>query len=561
MNMEHKKYFIFTLITIFQLFLLGGCNQDQNVENLSISTPKTESTKEALLSEIPTNVVEPLDVEKPNYIWVDPKLKIKASIGDQNWLETELVQEKKDANFWVVDSYEKVLKNILFEQFFVLSVPLISTNKNMEFSALQSIWLGENDTEKNYWIWIQPKDMDSLKVVMGGEAGQNVISSEKNPLECMSGDCLKISDFLDIEPRWKVISVDQQSPLMNGFDEEKYPLVYRIGVVENPSKLPADQNPLEISIITNFDPDKLTSILLTGTTALVRNTAYQIEQFGYGFPYENINEIINNVDLIHISNEVPFYSACPPAVSVRPEMRFCSDPDYLNIFLDMGVDVVELTGNHLSDWGPEALLETLEIYDANRVDYYGGGLNLERASEPLLLEHNGNRIAFLGCNVTGPENNWATSERPGTLKCDLDEMDSTVQILTSQGYNTIFTFQHFEFNTFQAVQQMRDDFWRIAKAGARVVSGSQAHYPHGFDFVDSSFIHYGLGNFFFDQMYTYWGMATIDVHYFYNNTYINSSPLAIINENFGQPRLMTDEEAVKFFEKLKPFSFYYDKTE
>jgi poly-gamma-glutamate capsule biosynthesis protein CapA/YwtB (metallophosphatase superfamily) len=32
-----------------------------------------------------------------------------------------------------------------------------------------------------------------------------------------------------------------------------------------------------------------------------------------------------------------------------------------------------------------------------------------------------------------------------------------------------------------------------------IVSGSQAHQPHGFEFYNGSLIHYGLGNLFFDQ--------------------------------------------------------------
>ena len=314
-----------------------------------------------------------------------------------------------------------------------------------------------------------------------------------------------------------------------------------------------------VKVSTNFDPTKLTSVLLTGTTALVRNTASKIEQYGYDFPSKNLKSLFDNIDVLHISNEVPFYSSCPPAIPVRPEMRFCSDPSYIEVFKNIGVDVVELTGNHLLDWGPEAFLETISIYENNGINIYGGGINQAQAGVPYKFEHNGNKIAFLGCNVTGPENNWATEDRPGALQCDLDSIEDEIGKLISDGYNPIFTFQHFEFNTFRATRQMREDFWRMAQAGAVVVSGSQAHYPQGMDFVDSSFVHYGLGNFFFDQMYTYWGMAIIDIHYFYNNHYINTHQIAIINEYYGQPRIMTTEEEQLLLGKLYNNSFYFDQ--
>src|SRR5690606_38156359 len=147
---------------------------------------------------------------------------------------------------------------------------------------------------------------------------------------------------------------------------------------------------------------------------------------GYDFPYQNIFGILKDVDLIHVSNEIPFYTDCPPAVRVRPEMRFCSNPGYIEVLKGMGVDIVELTGNHLLDWGPESFLETLDVYELHGIETYGGGKNNEIAKEPLIIEHNGNNIAFVGCNVTGPENNWATYERPGALKCNLDEMADIV---------------------------------------------------------------------------------------------------------------------------------------
>ncbi len=327
----------------------------------------------------------------------------------------------------------------------------------------------------------------------------------------------------------------------------------------NPNTTNDSENnpPFLIETRSNFDPSLLTSVLMTGTTALVRNTAYQIEQFGIDFPIRNLEVLFESVDIIHVSNEVPFYSKCPPAVPVRKEMRFCSNPGYIETLQLMGVDIVELTGNHLLDWGTEAFLETLDIYEENGINTYGGGRTIEDAEKPLVIEHNGNKIAFLGCNLPGPENNWASYDRPGSLPCNLEKLQKTVIELNEKGINPIFTFQHNEFNTFRATQIMREDFWKMAKAGAVIVSGSQAHYPQGIDFVDSSFIHYGLGNFLFDQMYTYWGMATVDVHYFYNNQYINTHQYPIVNENFGQPRLMNEEEADLLFEKIYANSFYY----
>ena len=69
----------------------------------------------------------------------------------------------------------------------------------------------------------------------------------------------------------------------------------------------------------------------------------------------------------------------------------------------------------------------------------------------------------------------------------------------------------------------------MAEAGAVIVTGSQAHQPHAFEFERGSFLHYGLGNLFFDQ--TNQGepprTAFIDRHVFYDGRHISTELLTI----------------------------------
>jgi poly-gamma-glutamate synthesis protein (capsule biosynthesis protein) len=79
-------------------------------------------------------------------------------------------------------------------------------------------------------------------------------------------------------------------------------------------------------------------------------------------------------------------------------LRFCSDPDYIALLEEVGTDIVELTGDHFGDWGPEAMRYTLEMYEQRGWTYYGGGYDRKDARQARLIEHNGNKIAFIGCN-------------------------------------------------------------------------------------------------------------------------------------------------------------------
>jgi len=542
---------------IFFTIILTGC-APQNA--MGDSNDKDTPAAPALIIPSRTALSQTLlPTKTPAVIsfWVDPEIDLSL-ISINSRLPGGIEADKSQAMFWLVNSKNEGDKAVLVnETYFVVSVSFISPLKTINFNELKEIWQRSEKDNIEVMIWAQPKDREVLSVIFSFEPGNQVLFSENEPERCREIKCLKISQFGEFDPQWRIIGIDDQNILLKKFDATKYPLMLRIWIIQNPKSQETVPLPSDISSNSNFNPEHLTSILMTGTTALVRNTAYQIEEHGLDFPIKNIKPLADSVDIVHVSNEVAFYSKCPSAVPVRKEMRFCSDPKYMDILNMLGTDVVELTGNHLLDWGPEAFLETLSIYKANNIQVYGGGETLELAMAPALVEDKGNRFAFLGCNIPGPENDWATNERPGSLHCDLDKIEKMIKDLRSQGINPIFTFQHTEYNTFRVTKQMQEDFWRMAKAGAVIVSGSQAHYPQGIDFVDTTFIHYGLGNFLFDQMYTYWGMATVDVHYFYENQYINTIQYPIINENYGQPRIMTDEEAQVLFDKIYKNSFYY----
>src|SRR5690606_17188288 len=97
---------------------------------------------------------------------------------------------------------------------------------------------------------------------------------------------------------------------------------------------------------------------------------------------------------------------------------FCSSDAYFALIEHLGIDVMELTGNHLNDWGLANTERTLALYEAAGLQLFGGGANLRQAAQPALFEHHGNRIAFVGCNSLGPVYAWATETAAGAMPCD-----------------------------------------------------------------------------------------------------------------------------------------------
>jgi hypothetical protein len=349
-----------------------------------------------------------------------------------------------------------------------------------------------------------------------------------------------------VEPRWKVLELDGQSPLRKEFDSAAYPLAVPISCTGEPDL--CEQAAGVSAATTNRDPSKLTTLILTGVTALVRATATTMENRGILYPAQDIGPLLQSADLTHVSNEVPFTQACPPPDPSPGIYNFCSDPRYIDLLEYIGTDIVELSGNHVLDYKTDALLYTLDLYRQRGWPFYASGENLSTARQPILVEHNGNRLAFIGCNRPGRNGEWATETSPGAAPCDFEYLQSEIRRLRSEGYLPIMTFQYFEYYHFEPSIQQTQEFGIIADAGAVIVSGSQAHHPQGFAFQSGSLIHYGLGNLFFDQYGFGEGtdVAFIDRHVFYQGRYLGAELITIRFVDFARPRFMTAKERSDF---------------
>jgi hypothetical protein len=361
-----------------------------------------------------------------------------------------------------------------------------------------------------------------------------------------------IIPFEALEPRWKVLEVDGSSPIHKEFSPSGYGLSVSLGVDGPDAQAESLASALQGKVPpSNRDPSKMTIVAMTGVTALVRATAWTMEQKGIDYPARDIGDWLRGADVTHISNEVSFAPGCPYPNPDQIPLFFCSDPRYLQLLKDVGTHVVELTGNHLNDWGTSADRYTLKLYRQQGWAYYGGGQNLEDARKPVVLQDHGNRIAFIGCNPVGPDYDWATKEGPGSAPCDLNYMSAQIRELRNQGILPIATFQYYEYYTFPARPDQVRDFGAMADAGAVIVSGSQSHVPQAMDLRQGSFIHYGLGNLFFDQMLyrnpfgqlvpaTRWEF--IDRHIFYDGRYLGTELLTAMLEDYARPRPMTAAE-------------------
>lgn len=88
-------------------------------------------------------------------------------------------------------------------------------------------------------------------------------------------------------------------------------------------------------------------------------------------------------------------------------------PRLASVFADCGFDIVSVASNHAMDWGADALLDTIALFDKQGIKTVGAGRNLAEARRPVFIDKNGVRLAFLAYCTILNEGYAAGPDKPG----------------------------------------------------------------------------------------------------------------------------------------------------
>lgn len=485
--------------------------------------PITAGCSENVSGDVCDRLRDAVEQDPEHFVWSEDPASAEIQVG------TESLANRRLFATWV----------------YALVAPFFTLEEGVSSGDLQATWTGEATGPFGEHPLLVSADAQQALSFGPPTGAVRVVESSEILSETIQHDAWAIVPFEDLEPRWKVLQVDGASPLDRGLDVNAYPLAVSVDLGTQDR---TDALPLLPGAFTNRDPKRMTVLMMTGVTALTRGTARTMEREGVMYPARDVRDWLTEPDITHISNEVSFAEDCPTP-SGESTLVFCSDPSYFELLEYVDTDVLELTGNHLLDWGVSAMENSLTLYAERDLPIFGGGWTLQEARQPLTLTHGVHTFGFLGCNPVGPSYAWATAERPGAASCDYDLLRAQVRQLRDRDVIPIVTFQYWELNQYAPTTRQQADFRAVAEAGAAIVSGSQAHWPQGFDFHARSFIHYGLGNLFFDQMQRMeYRQEFLDRHVFYDGRHISTELLTAMLEDYARPRPMTPEERRAFLE-------------
>lgn len=166
---------------------------------------------------------------------------------------------------------------------------------------------------------------------------------------------------------------------------------------------------------------------------------------------------------------------------------------------EIGVDIVSLANNHVTDLGPDGLINTINLLDFNSILHFGAGKNRKEAEAPVVFKIKEKKIAFMAFYDTKVAPHPASEQSPGV--CNSDNLINNIK-KAKKIYDYVFVLPHWGFEyIYRPLPKDKKLGYKIIKAGADGVIGSHTHQIQPYIIYKKRPIFFSLGNFLFPDFY------------------------------------------------------------
>lgn len=242
------------------------------------------------------------------------------------------------------------------------------------------------------------------------------------------------------------------------------------------------------------------SLAAMGDVMLDREVGQHYREKPEDFKLKDIRAILAGYELVFLNLEAPVGINGTPHHIQDPNVTFCSHPDTLHVLKNLGITVVSLGNNHMLDYGPTALYETLEYLDAQGIGHVGAGRNYEEANRPLIIECNGKNIAFLSfVFIYSASTMMAKKNRAGVSEYRVKKILPIIRDLSMSDYQVVVSIHWGKEYSIYPIPYQMEQARRMIDNGASLILGHGPHYPQGIENYQEGQIVYSLGNFIFDE--------------------------------------------------------------
>lgn len=232
----------------------------------------------------------------------------------------------------------------------------------------------------------------------------------------------------------------------------------------------------------------------------------------YGILSKEVVDIMKSSDIMVANNEFTISKRGTP---LNKLYTFKSSPERLNIYKEMGVNLVSLANNHIYDYGEEAFIDTLKHLKEYDIPYVGAGTNINEAKKAFHFIAGGYKIAFISStraekNIKTP---GATTTTSGTFRCyDNTLLKETIKEEKQNSDYVILLIHWGKEDSHELEDIMITTGKEYIDSGADLIVGSHAHYLQGMDFYKDKLIAYNLGDFIFNRETKDTGILTININ-------------------------------------------------
>ena len=306
-----------------------------------------------------------------------------------------------------------------------------------------------------------------------------------------------IDDICSIVGEDKV--ADLASALAEGeVDSEKLHEV--VGYTEKALKLLINDDLYRTEVIE--DVGESAEVVFVGDVAFCDNWSLMHYYVARGKGVEGVVsnrvlEIMRNADITMANNEFVLSNGG----TAIPGKKFCirGKPENVNIYHEMGVDIVGMANNHAFDFNAAGLTDTLATLDAAGIAHLGAGENRDEAGEPYYYIIGGRVLGITAGSVIDP---WTTRNATDTLSgvfqvLDTDSMCEVIKEAKERA-DIVVNYMHWGIeNTTNLTDGQKRMGKAFVDAGADIVLGMHSHCMQGCEYYKGKLIAYSLGNFTF----------------------------------------------------------------
>lgn len=251
-----------------------------------------------------------------------------------------------------------------------------------------------------------------------------------------------------------------------------------------------------------FTPVPRVSLAAVGDVMLARTVGDRLVDTGVGLPFGGVINEIAGADIAVANLECVIASGGVPA---NKAYLFRAPPEAAASVALAGFDVVGVANNHTLDYGYDALTETFDLLAAFGVQTVGAGDDLDAAHQPVVVERNGLRVAFLAYVDVPVESGgfdtrtWAATEStPGVAWADPAQMAVDIALARAAADVVVVLLQSGYEGRSQPGDLQRSLSRTAIDAGADLLLGAHPHMLQPIERYNGGLIVYSLGNFVFD---------------------------------------------------------------